>query len=297
MISFSKNLNTSDGSNDTPNDNDLNLLSTKNYQLATSLAKPSLTFLGTGTSQGVPMIGCSCAVCTSNDPRDQRTRTSILVETPEIKILVDTTPDLRFQSLREGLKKIDAVLFTHSHTDHMMGFDDLRRFSELSDREIPIYASPETMGKIQEAFRFVFEDPKPTKNYLRIAPKLITGPFQLGDLEVTPVPLAHGGMTTLGFIFKKNGKPLLAYYTDCQDVSPEGILAASGAEVLVIDALRDRPHPTHLNFAGAIAAAEQIKAKRTFFIHFCHDVSHATKELELPPGMNLTYDSLQIKII
>lgn len=255
-----------------------------------------LTFLGTGTSQGVPMIGCSCDVCTSSDPRDKRTRTSLLVKSPEATILIDTTPDLRFQSLREGLSSIDAVLFTHAHTDHIMGFDDLRRFSELSDTELPIYAAPETMEKIKDAFRFVFEDPKPTKNYLRITPNLITGPFTIGTLEIIPVPLAHGRMTTLGFVFKKNNVSLLAYYTDCQELSPEAVRAALGVEILIIDALRDRPHPTHLNFEGAITAAHATKAKQTFFLHCCHDVSHAKKEATLPAGMNVAYDGLTLEV-
>lgn len=255
-----------------------------------------LTFLGTGTSQGVPMIGCSCAVCTSSDPRDQRTRTSLLVKSDQTTILIDTTPDLRFQSLREGLSHIDAVLFTHAHTDHIMGFDDLRRFSELNEAELPIYAVPETMEKIKTAFRFVFENPQPAKNYLRIAPRLITGPFVIGDLNITAIPLAHGSMTTHGFLFQQEGKKLAAYYTDCQAVSPEAVRAAFGAEVLIIDALRDRPHPTHLNFAGAIDAAHAIQAKQTFFLHFCHEVSHATQEAELPPSINLAYDGLTFEI-
>lgn len=241
------------------------------------------------------MIGCSCPVCASKDPRDQRTRTSLLVSTEKVTILIDTTPDLRFQCLREGLQKIDAVLFTHSHTDHMMGFDDLRRFSELSDVPLPIYAASETMEKIQRAFYFVFDTPKPAKGYLRVVSHLIERPFSIGDLEITPVPLAHGSMPTLGFVFKQNGCPLLAYYTDCQEVSQEAIQAASGVEVLILDALRDRPHPTHMNFATAIAAAKEIHPKRTFFLHFCHEVSHAKKEAELPSTMALAYDGLKIR--
>ncbi|MFI0348251.1 MAG: MBL fold metallo-hydrolase [Chthoniobacterales bacterium] len=255
-----------------------------------------LTFLGTGTSQGIPMIGCSCAVCTSQDPRDQRMRTSLLISTPEQKILIDTTPDLRFQCLREKINHIDAVLFTHAHTDHIMGFDDLRRFCELQEKPMPIYAAPVTMEKIHEAFRFVFEDTRPFKNYLAVEQHAVEGPFFLGELEIIPVPLEHGRMPVLGFVFKHKGKKLLAYYTDCQAISPEAAASAFGAEVLIIDALRDRPHPTHLNFEGAIEGAGRIQAKQTFFIHFCHDVAHAEKEKQLPPSYALAYDGLKLKI-
>lgn len=254
----------------------------------------SIIFLGTGTSQGVPMIGCYCNVCTSKDRRDQRTRTSVLIKTEKENILIDTTPDLRFQCLREGIDRLDAVLFTHPHTDHIMGFDDLRRFSELYDLELPIYAAPKTMQKIEEAFGFVFEKPTPWKNYLRIAPHLIEGSFTLGSFHITPVPLAHGKMTTLGFVFSKNQKKLFTYYTDCQEVSTEALMQASGTKILVLDALRDKFHPTHLNFTSAIEAAQKIQPHQTFFTHCCHEVAHATKENELPPGMFLAYDGLEV---
>ena len=256
----------------------------------------SLTFLGTGTSHGIPMIGCDCSVCTSSDPRDQRLRTSLLLETPTHQILIDTTPDLRTQCLREKINRIDAVLFTHAHTDHIMGFDDVRRFCEIQDIAMPIYASPFTMGKVKEAFRFAFDDPKPWKNYLRLEPHLIEGPFSLGALEIIPVPLPHGSMTTLGFIFKHKGKKLLAYFTDCQEVPEAGIEAAAGAKILVLDALRETPHPTHLNFEGALAAASRIRAETTYFIHFCHDIAHAKKEAELPANMKLAYDGLRVRL-
>lgn len=254
----------------------------------------TLTFLGTGTSQGVPMIGCFCDICTSKDPRDQRTRTSVVVSDEKKNFLIDTTPDLRFQCLRERIHNVDAVLFTHPHTDHIMGFDDLRRFSELRDSEIPIYATFETMIKIKEAFSFVFDTPKPWKGYLRIIPHIIDGSFSLEDFEITPIPLAHGAMTTQGFVFIKNKKKLLSYFTDCQEVTSEAITAATGSEILVLDALRDKFHPTHLNFSRAIQAAQKIQAKKTYFIHFCHDVSHAQKEASLPAGMFLAYDGLKV---
>ncbi len=255
-----------------------------------------LTFLGTGTSHGVPVIGCSCKVCTSNDSRDQRTRTSILLKTSQHQVLIDTTPDLRHQCLREKIDHVDAVLFTHPHTDHIMGFDDVRRFCEIQDMAMPIYASPFTMEKLREAFRFAFDDPKPWKNYLRLEPHLIEGIFELGDLEITPIPLPHGKMTTLGFVFQHRGEKLLAYYTDCQEVPEAALKAASGAKVLIIDALREEYHPTHLNFEGALNAATHIGAEKTYFIHFTHDISHAKKEAELPSNIRLAYDGLKIAI-
>ncbi len=266
-------------------------------QPPTSSIQPfRLTFLGTGTSHGIPMIGCDCSVCTSSDPRDQRLRTSILLESPECQILIDTTPDLRTQCLREKINRIDAVLLTHAHTDHIMGFDDVRRFCEMQDIAMPIYASPFTMGKVKDAFRFAFDNPKPWKNYLRLEPHFIEGPFILGDLEIIPIALPHGSMTTLGFIFQHQGKKLLAYYTDCQEVTEEALAAAAGAKVLVLDALRETYHPTHLNFEGALNAATHINAETTYFIHFCHDIAHAKKEAELPANIKLAYDGLKINL-
>lgn len=256
----------------------------------------SLTFLGTGTSHGVPVIGCSCVVCTSTDPRDQRMRTSVLIGTPTHQILIDTTPDLRTQCLREKIKRVDAVLFTHPHTDHVMGFDDVRRFCEMQDIAMPIYASSFTMEKLREAFRFAFDDPKPWKNYLRLEPHLIEGSFKLGDLEIIPISLPHGKMTVLGYVFQYQEKKLLAYYTDCQEVPEAALEAAFGVKVLVLDALREEYHPTHLNFEGALAAAASINAETTYFIHFTHDISHAKKEAELPANIRLAYDGLKVKI-
>jgi len=218
----------------------------------------------------------------------------VIVNDEKKSYLIDTTPDLRFQCLREGIHNVDAVLFTHPHTDHIMGFDDLRRFSEIRDSEIPIYATSETLTKIKEAFRFVFDTPKPWKGYLRIIPHIINGNFRLDDFEITPIPLAHGMMTTQGFIFTKNKKKLLSYFTDCQEVTSEAIAAAAGSEILVLDALRDKFHPTHLNFSSAIDAAQKIQAHQTYLTHCCHEVSHAKKEASLPAGMFLAYDGLKV---
>ena len=254
-----------------------------------------LTFLGTGTSQGVPVIGCDCAVCLSEDPRDNRTRTSVLVKTPDAHFVIDTTPDFRTQCLREGVKRLDAALFTHAHTDHIMGFDDMRRFCELEDRKMPVYAAPATMEQLRNCYRYAFDEPQPWKNYLRLDPRPIQGPFELGTTTIVPVDLPHGKINTIGFVLYRRGEKLLAYFTDCASVPDAAMKAAEGAEILVLDALREAPHPTHMNFEQAFEAARLINPQRTYFIHLCHDVSHARKETELSENHFLAYDGLKIR--
>jgi phosphoribosyl 1,2-cyclic phosphate phosphodiesterase len=255
-----------------------------------------ITFLGTGTSQGVPMIACDCEVCHSEDPRDTRLRTAARIRTPEIEFIIDTPPDFRTQALRENIRRIDAVLYTHSHTDHVMGFDDLRRYCETQDREMPLYATPGVLDDFRRIFQFAFNGSTGGfRNYIRPQVHEITGPFSLGDLEVTPVQLPHGRYDTTGFVFSKSGQPLLAYYTDCNAVPPAAIEAARGVEVLVIDALRHKPHPTHMSVQQAMDAAETMGAKRTFFTHMCHDLGHATTEAGLPPQVRMAFDGLRVQ--
>ena len=255
-----------------------------------------LTFLGTGTSQGVPVIGCDCPVCSSKDPRDHRTRTSLLIKAPDAHFVIDTAPEFRVQCLREGVARLDAALITHAHTDHIMGFDDMRRFCEMEDKAMTVYAAHETMEGLRGTFRYAFDDPQPWKNYLRLDPKVIKGSFQIGQTMVDPVDLPHGKFTTTGFVFYRGAQKLLAYYTDCAELPVSAIEAARGAEVLVLDALRDRPHPTHMNFDEAIAASRSIAPESTWFIHLCHEVSHASKEVELPEGCRLAYDGLKLRV-
>ena len=255
-----------------------------------------LTFLGTGTSQGVPMIGCDCPVCRSLDPRDHRGRTSLLVRAPDRHFVIDTPPDFRAQCLREGIKRLDAALFTHAHTDHIMGFDDMRRFCEMEDRKMPVFASPLTMGQLRSTFRYAFDDPQPWKNYLRLAPEEICGPFQLGETTVIPVDLPHGRTTSTGYILQRGGRKLLSYFTDCSSVPPEAVQAAHETEVLVLDALRETPHPTHMNFEQALEAAAAISPGTTYLVHLCHEVSHAGKQAELPEGCHLAHDGLTIRV-
>jgi phosphoribosyl 1,2-cyclic phosphate phosphodiesterase len=256
-----------------------------------------ITFLGTGTSQGVPMIACDCAVCRSVDPRDTRLRTAARIRTPEIEFLIDTPPDFRTQALQQGIRRVDAVLYTHAHTDHLMGFDDLRRFCELQDRDMPIHATAEVLGDVKRVFSFAFADKGPAfRNYIRPMACEIKGPFTLGDLEVVPVQLPHGRFETTGFVFSQGGRRLLAYFTDCNAVPEMAREAASDVEVLVIDALRHRSHPTHMSVTEATAAARAIRAKRTFFTHMSHDLGHAETEAVLPADVRLAFDGLKIHI-
>lgn len=262
------------------------------------LGKPvvRLTVLGSGTSQGVPMIGCPCAVCHSADPRDKRTRSSIHLATPEAQILVDTTPDLRQQALREGLDHLDAVLFSHPHSDHIMGFDDLRRFCEIQGQKaLPIYGSEHTLAQLERIFFYAFNPRKVVPGYVHVTSRLVNAPFELGGLEITPVPVPHGAVTTYGYLFAHQGRKLLAYMSDCAEVSEATCALVKGTEVLIIDGLRDKPHPTHLNIAGAIEAAQRIGAAKSFITHLTHEKSHVDRERDLPPGMGVSYDGMKLE--
>jgi phosphoribosyl 1,2-cyclic phosphate phosphodiesterase len=256
-----------------------------------------ITFLGTGTSQGVPMIGCSCAVCLSKDPRDDRTRSSLWVRTPECAFVVDTGPDFRRQCLREGVVALDAVVYTHSHTDHIMGFDDLRRFCDMRPGgKMPVYASPETMADIERVFRFAFEADVRFAGYVHPDPRLIDGPFRLGETELIPLRVPHGRAAVDGFLFVREGRRLFAYLSDCKAV-PDGVRERiMDVEVLAIDALRYREHPTHLSVSEALEVAVAVRAKQTWLTHICHDLGHAEAETRLPARVRLAYDGLTISL-
>jgi len=260
------------------------------------MAELAITFLGTGTSQGVPFVACDCPVCQSEDPRDKRLRSSILVEAGETLVLIDTTPDLRGQALRHGLRRIDAAVFTHSHTDHVAGFDDLRRFCELSDRPMPVYASPHTMAELRRMFYYAFDGQHSYRNYVRPEPHEITGPFMIGDLEISPAEVPHGKMLVYGYIFARHGRKLAAYFSDCHDVPPAIVEQIQDIPVLIIDALRHEPHPSHLSLKEALEVAIRAKARRTWFTHVGHDLGHEATESLLPAAVRLAYDGLRIEI-
>lgn len=255
-----------------------------------------LTFMGTGTSHGVPVIGCACPVCHSTDPRDRRLRSAARIEFDGKAIQIDTPPDFRTQCLRGGYASAEAVIYTHSHMDHMIGFDDLRRFCELSEREIPVYGAPAVLADLKRIFPYAFDEACRGRTYVRPAASEIRGPFDLLGLRVVPVELPHGRTTTTGLIFSREGRRRLAYFTDCQSVPREAEEAARGCDVLVIDALRHSYHPTHMTVASAIEAARRIGARRTYFTHMCHELAHAETEAALPPEIRLSYDGLKISL-
>jgi phosphoribosyl 1,2-cyclic phosphate phosphodiesterase len=255
-----------------------------------------ITFLGTGTSVGVPMVGCRCETCQSTDPRDNRLRSSIYVRTPGFEFIVDTGPDFRTQCLRYGITEIDAALFTHGHTDHVMGFDDLRRFTVGADMELPIYAPPGCLAIIKNAFGFAFSGENRYVGYLKPVPHEVTGPFPLGGFDVTPLPVSHGKVETVGYLFSEGGRKAFAYIPDCKTLSDQAMADLEGVESLIIDALRLTEHPTHLNFDEAKAVVAQLRPKRTWFTHFSCEVMHAREDASLPEGIRLAYDGLRLNL-
>jgi phosphoribosyl 1,2-cyclic phosphate phosphodiesterase len=255
-----------------------------------------LTLLGTGTSMGVPQIGCGCAVCRSTDPHDQRSRASALVEVDGAHLLIDTPPELRLQLLRHDIRCIDAVLYTHEHADHVHGIDDLRSFSLMQRREIPLYGPPTTIAHLERSFNYIFDDgvvplPGTSKPRLTLHPLPPGVSARVAGITVLPLAFEHGAMTVYGYRIGP-----LAYITDVKRVGPDAIAALRGVPVLVLNALWWRPHPTHLSIDDAIAVAREVGAERTLLTHLTHETAHAELLERLPPGIEPGYDGLTLEI-
>jgi phosphoribosyl 1,2-cyclic phosphate phosphodiesterase len=249
-----------------------------------------ITFLGTGTSSGIPLIGCTCDVCRSADPRDKRTRTSAVIRHEGRVFLIDTATELRIQALATGLDSIDAVLFTHAHADHTGGFDDLRRFNELAQKHLPVYAGPETAEILRERFAYAFTDVFPFyggKPDLTL--HVVDGPFTVDGIEITPLPVWHGQMRVFGYRIGD-----VAYVTDAKDVPTETRELMTGLDILVLNALRERPHPTHLSVAQAVEVICELTPKRAYLIHLSHELGHEAASRLLPPDVEVAYDGLTV---
>ena len=249
-----------------------------------------VTILGSGTSTGVPMVGCTCRGCSSDDPRDKRTRASLLIQHEGRNILIDASTDLRFQALREGIQRVDAVLFTHSHADHVNGIDDLRGFHFLHKEIIPCFGSRSTLDTLLAGFSYIFHEQEGSGYTPLLRPQVVAAPFELFDLTVIPVPLLHGKMQALGFRIGN-----FAYLTDCSEIPAASLELLEGLEVLVVDGLRWTPHPFHFNIETVIAATAPLKAGRTVLTHLTHDVIF-TEGDRLPPGYEFACDGLQFDI-
>ncbi|HYM09441.1 MAG TPA: MBL fold metallo-hydrolase [Bryobacterales bacterium] len=251
-----------------------------------------ITVLGSGTSVGVPTIGCDCRVCRSTDPHDKRLRPSVLVTFNGHHVLIDTTPDFRAQALRAGLRALDAVLYTHAHADHILGLDDLRPFNYGRPEPIPIYARPDALETIKRVFRYVFEE----TNHCGGIPRLTALPLgdsgvEIGGLHFRPVPILHGARTIVGFRFGR-----AAYLTDQSDIPEASLDLLQDLDVLFLDALRHTPHPTHSTIERSLGWVERLRPARAFFTHICHELSHEETNRALPPHVRLAYDNLEIEV-
>ncbi|HEY5311844.1 MAG TPA: MBL fold metallo-hydrolase [Pirellulales bacterium] len=265
--------------------------------MSTSFDDPAgqLVFLGTGTSVGVPVIGCGCAVCRSSDPRDNRTRCGLVLGCPGGNLLVDTPPDLRTQLLRERIGLVHSVLYTHEHVDHLYGLDDLRLFPFQLGHAVPLYCELPVEARIRRAFDYAFADSAkdvhpggvPQLTFHRIGHE----PFELLGMRVVPIPLRHGRFAVLGFRFGK-----IAYCTDTNGIPEASWPLLEGLDVLILDALRPRPHATHFGLDQAVEVARRVQARRTYFTHMSHELGHAETNAGLPPGVELAYDGLRIPL-
>jgi phosphoribosyl 1,2-cyclic phosphate phosphodiesterase len=253
--------------------------------------KATLTVLGSGTSMGVPTIGCDCAVCHSSDPRDRRTRPSVLIEYGGRAVLIDTTPDFREQAIRENVRRLDAVLYTHTHADHLLGIDDLRPLSfRHKPNRLPLYAHPEAAQFIQGMFRYIFDADYKFGGLPQVEMRNIEGPLEIFGAIFEPIVLIHGDAEIYGFRFGS-----AAYLTDHSDIPEASLKKLEGLDVLFLDALRYKPHPTHSTVEDSLATVARLRPARAFFTHICHDLPHEATNAALPENVKLSYDGMKLE--
>ena len=254
-----------------------------------------LTVLGSGTSMGVPTLTCHCRVCTSKDPRDNRLRPSVLLSHQGQTAVIDTTPDFRFQALRIGLERLDAVLFTHAHADHILGFDDIRPFNLRQNSAMPIYASPETIVRLKQTFAYVFDGLPAVSTIPQVTLHPIDGPFEVIGTRIIPVPAQHGDIGVLGFRFGA-----AAYLTDFSAIPESSKALLTGLDDLILDALRDVPHPMHQTVEQALALVKELQPRRAWFTHIAHELPHSETNTRLIdagfPHVALAYDGLHFEV-
>lgn len=250
-----------------------------------------VTFLGTGTSNGIPIIGCSCPVCTSCDPRDRRSRTSAVIRFDGRSLLIDAAPELRLQAISTGLRHIDAAAFTHAHADHVGGLDDLRRFNQLSQAHLPVYTDQMTAALLRSRFSYAFEKTFPFYGGKPdLTMHVFDGPFDLFGREIIPIPVTHGRWLVYGFRFGP-----LVYVTDAKEISDSSLDLMRGADVLVLNALRERPHPTHLSLAESLAIIEEVRPRQAYLVHISHELAHEVGDSLLPEHVRIAYDGLTVR--
>jgi phosphoribosyl 1,2-cyclic phosphate phosphodiesterase len=257
-----------------------------------------VTVLGSGTSQGVPMIGCACAVCVSSDPRNKRTRTSIHVVMDGLHVQVDAAPELRLQCVKEGVDRLDLFILTHGHSDHVAGMDDLRRFCDLRGGEaLTVHTTPEGMARVRAIYPYAIMDRPVVRGYPAFRLAAMPAALELPQGTIRSTLLPHGEAETLGLVLTERSSGLtFAYYTDCKRLTDEAVALARGCDAAILDGLRPKPHPSHMSIDEAVEAGRVLGAKRVWLTHLTHLTDHAQQEAALPEGFGLAYDGLRIRL-
>ncbi|TLD43121.1 MAG: Metal-dependent hydrolase of the beta-lactamase superfamily I [Candidatus Jettenia ecosi] len=251
-----------------------------------------VTFLGTGTSHGIPMIACNCKVCTSDNPKNKRMRTSVLVHSNSSNILIDAPPELRLQCIKNNVTKLDAVLITHAHADHIFGLDDIRRFNIVQHMDMPIYGAASTLDTIRNVFSYVFNGERDSGGFKpRFSLNVIHDRVKIGNLSVAPVEAIHGDGQVTGYRFEK-----FAYITDVNKIPAESLEKLRGLDVLVLGALRYIPHAKHFSIEQALSVVEKLRPHKAYFTHMCHDIEHEEANRKLPAGVEFAFDGLVIEV-